>query len=121
MPIQRYVYDQAAQDPNAPRVPKVYDCFDHAGITYLVMEYIQGPSPQDATDFYQKTANAIDWLLRLPVPPGAGIGPLGGGYACHPLFQDWLAPLLFSCNEALEIYMNKVRSCCRTCQSIVYR
>ena len=95
--------------PNAPRVPKVYDCFYQDTITYLVMEYIQGSSPQDITVLHQQTANAIDWLLRLPAPPDAGIGPLGGGYARHSIFQDGEAPLRFSCNEALEIYLNKAR------------
>jgi len=106
---QKYVYSQAIQDPKAPRVPKVYDCFDHDTITYLVMEYIQTSPTLDATYFHQQTANAIDWLLRLPAPPGAGIGPLGGGYAIHPIFGEWTAPLRFSCNEALEIFLNKVQ------------
>ena len=115
---QKYVYDQAAQDPDAPRVPKVYDCFDRDRITYLVMEHIQVSSPQDVAHLHRLVANAIDWLLHLPAPPGAGIGPLGGGYACHPLFQDWTAPLRFSSNEALEIYLNKVWFCFCTLQRI---
>jgi len=75
---------------------------------YLVMEYIQTSPPRDAMYFHQQTANAIDWLLRLPAPPGAGIGPIGGGYARHSIFKDWTAPLRFSSSEALEIFLNKV-------------
>jgi len=106
---QEYVYSQAIQDPTAPRVPKVYDCFGHDRITYLVMEYTQSSPPRGNTYFYQQTANAIDWLLRIPVPSGAEIGPIGGGYACHSVFKDWTAPLRFTSNEALEIFLNKVR------------
>jgi len=108
---QKFVYDQASQNLNAPRIPKVHDCFDHGIITYLVMEYIPMLSRKDtaAACLPQRTADAIDWLRRLPPPPGASIGPLGGGYACHRLFQEWSAPLRFSCSEALEIYLNKVR------------
>ena len=107
---QKYVYSQAVQDRKAPRIPKVYDCFDNDIITYLVMEYIQTSPPRDPTYFHQHTANAIDWLLRLPAPPGAGIGPIGGGYARHSIFKDWTAPPRFSSSEALEIFLNKVRS-----------
>ncbi len=106
---QKYVYDQASQDSSAPRIPEVHDCFDHGIVTYLVMEYIPMLSRKDATSLPQRTADAIDWLRRLPPPPGARIGPLGGGYACHKLFQGWSAPLRFSCSEALETYLNKVR------------
>jgi hypothetical protein len=108
---QNYVYDKASEDSNAPRIPKVYDCFDHDIHTYLVMEYIPMLSRQDATHLPQKTAEAIEWLRRLPPPPGARIGPLGGGYAQHCLFRDWKTPLRFSCSEALEIYVNKARFC----------
>ena len=105
---QKYIYDQAAQNPNALRVPKVYNCFDHGIFMYLVMEYIQMLSPEDIARLHQKMVDTIDWLLRLPVLPGTGIGPLGVGYACHLMFKDWSVPLLFSCNEALEIYLNEV-------------
>ena len=108
---QTYIYSQAVQDPEAPRVPKVYDCFDRDTVTYLVMEYIQPSPPLDDAYFHQQTANALDWLLRLPAPSGAGVGPLGGGYARHPLFKEWKAPLRFSSSQALEIFLNKVRFC----------
>jgi len=117
---QKYVYNQAIQDSEAPRIPRVYDCFDQDTITYLVMEYIETSPTRDATYFHQQTANAIDWLLRLPAPPGAGVGPLGGGYASHPIFKEWTAPMRFSCNEALEIFLNKVQFRFRTFYSIVY-
>ena len=81
---QKYIYDQAVQDPNAPRVPRVYDCFDRGIITYLVMEFIKTSSPQDITHFHKLTTDAIDWLWHLPAPPGAGIGPLGGGIRPSP-------------------------------------
>jgi hypothetical protein len=119
---QRYVYEQASQDSNAPRIPKVYDSFDHDTVTYLVMEFIPMLSRQSlATCLPQKTADAIDWLRRLPPPPGARIGPLGGGYACHQLFKEWSAPLRFSCNEALETYLNTVQLCFYNFQSIADR
>ena len=67
---QKYIYDQAAQNPNALHVPKVYNCFDHGIFMYLVMEYIQMLPPEDIAHLHQKMVDTIDWLLRLPVPPG---------------------------------------------------
>ena len=97
---QKYGYSQAAQDLKVPRVPEVYDCIDHGAIAYLAMEYIQTSPPRDATYFHQQTANTIDRLLRLPAPPGAEIGPIGGGYARRSIFKYWTAPLRFSSSEA---------------------
>jgi len=45
---------------------------------------------------------------NAPHIPSARIGPLGGEYACHQLFQDWSALLRFSCNEALGVYLNNL-------------
>ncbi|TDL24555.1 hypothetical protein BD410DRAFT_786067 [Rickenella mellea] len=104
---QKYVYEQAVRDPKAPRVPMVYDCFDHGNRTFLVMKFIQSSTPQDTKSFHQLTANAIDWLRHCPIPPDARIGSLGGGPARHWLFKNWEAPLLFSSTEALELYMNR--------------
>ena len=46
-------------------------------ITSVMSEYVQGLPPQDIVHLHQKTANDIDWILRLPAPPDAGIKPLG--------------------------------------------
>ena len=108
---QKYIYDQAVRDLNTPHVPKVYNCFDHGVFMYLVMEYIQTSPPEDIVCLHQKTVDAINWLLHLPIPPGTGIGLLGGGYTRHLIFKDWSVPLLFSCNKALEIYLNEVKLC----------
>ncbi|KIY43485.1 hypothetical protein FISHEDRAFT_78345 [Fistulina hepatica ATCC 64428] len=116
---QKYVYDQTTHDPSAPRVPKIYECFTYDWMTYLVMELLQATSIREWVEAtpdqrderwaasYKEVAKALNWLRRLPPPPGAGIGPVGGGYARHRLFKDRKAPLKFSSNRALEIYVNK--------------
>ena len=45
-------------------------------ITSVMSEYVQGLPPQDIAHLHQKTANDINWILRLPAPPDAGIKPL---------------------------------------------
>ena len=114
---QHYIYQQAFQDENAPRVPKVIDCFSYGGMTYLVMEAISATIVQAFMDtdsskewVYSGVAKALNWLRSLPAPPEARIGPVGHGFARHKVFKDWVAPLQFSSTRALEIYINQVWS-----------
>jgi len=123
---QACFYDQAQQSPNAPRVARVYEVFDDGrGSTYLVMEFISAPSfevlinaagssPEceslRATAII-KIADAVEWLLKCPVPEGDSIGPVGGGNIQHIFFNMEEAPVAFATSGALETYVNKALSC----------
>lgn len=105
----KYISELADDDQHAPRIPKVLGFFRRDCRAYLVMEYIEHtciPGP----DLDQRVAGALQWLRSLPAPDGATIGPIGGGPARHMLFKDYEAPLAFSSIDALERYMNKVRT-----------
>ena len=84
-----------------PRIPKVYNYFTPENcMAYLVMEYIQA-SPTPTQDAPKKVADALQWLRRLPAPPGA----------TYTLFKVFESPFSFSGIEALERYLNEVRLC----------
>jgi hypothetical protein len=106
---QQYIYERAVGDDGAPRVPKIYDYFtSERNIAYLVMERLDA-EPTPARNDPKKVAEALQWLRRVSAPRDVAIGSLGGGPACHRLFKENTAPLLFSSTEALERYMNRVR------------
>jgi len=42
------------------------------------------------------------------LPSGARIGPLGGGYARHRLFQDWSAPLPLNLSISLSVFRSNI-------------
>ncbi|KIO26467.1 hypothetical protein M407DRAFT_24191 [Tulasnella calospora MUT 4182] len=105
---QTYVSQYAESDASAPRVAKILHFFKGGHrMGYAVMEYINLTSPPVP----EKVAEALEWLRKVPVPRDhVGIGPLGKGLARHKLFKNYKAPLRFSSINALEIYLNKVRS-----------
>ena len=122
---QVHFYNQAQQSPNAPRVARVYEVFDDgSGSTYLVMESISAPSFEVLINAagsspeheslramaITKIAEAVEWLLKCPVPEGDSIGPVGGGYIQHIFFNMEEAPIAFATSGALEAYVNMVRS-----------
>ena len=122
---QAYFYDQAQQSHNAPRVPQVYEVFDDGHCsTYLVTEFISAPSFEVLIDAARsspegeslratavtKIADAVEWLLKCPVPEGDSIGPVGGGKIQHRFFSMEEAPIAFATSGALEAYVNMVRS-----------
>jgi hypothetical protein len=136
---QAFVYDEALKSaPNAPRVPKVYECFSWNNMEYLAMERIDCPDVaswidaasdserQSRTDMAcEKVATALDWLFNLSAPPDAPIGMIEGAYtlaaigqprlrrsggARHRFFgQDLEAPLRYTSALALQRFINKVR------------
>ncbi|GBE83387.1 hypothetical protein SCP_0504350 [Sparassis crispa] len=103
---QKYVYRRTTDVPRAPRMPKVYRAFERGPRTYIVMEFINAPTvdeylaeyPSEAEYVYPSIASALSWLLDLPLPQYAGLGPVGGGLAVHKFFgaDDDLAPLEFA-------------------------
>lgn len=103
---QRYIYNKAIADPSAPRVPAVVDYFTDVEECkgYLVTELIDAATPAD--NAHEMVASALQWLRSVPAPHGATIGTVGGGPARHETFKDFEAPLLFTDNESLQIYMN---------------
>jgi len=108
---QEYLSELAADDVTAPRIPRVYDFFTQDDTwTYLVMEYIE-PKHISVPDLPRRAAEALQWLRGLRLPNDPQIGSLGGGRAHHRIFKDYMAPLSFSSIEALERYLNVVRSC----------
>ncbi|KAI0040263.1 hypothetical protein FA95DRAFT_1566555 [Auriscalpium vulgare] len=88
------------------------------------MEYISAPSFQDLFDAapssseqeslrataITKIADAIEWLLKCPVPEGDSVGPVGGGYIQHRFFGMEEAPVKFATSSALEAYVNAALS-----------
>jgi hypothetical protein len=102
-----YVYRMAAGVDCAPHVPKIYHYFARGNMHYIVMEYIDDGNTRPAPN---EVAEALQWLRSLPAPNDdvTGIGPVGGGPACHMLFKGHVAPLNFSSIGALQIYMNSV-------------
>ena len=108
---QKYVFQCAMGDMSAPRVPEVFNFFHQSfQMAYMVMEYIK-LTPPPVPDLPEKVALALQWLRDLPAPPDrVRIGPLGGGRARHTLFKDYKAPLSLSSIQAIERYLNTVRS-----------
>ena len=108
---QRYIsaYAEAHPElPGTPRIPKVLFSFQREWTMYMVMEYIHlAESPPDL----EKRADALIWLSKVPPPPNHLLGPLGGGRIRHQFFKDYKAPLHFSSVEALERFIERVRSC----------
>ncbi|KAF8904114.1 hypothetical protein CPB84DRAFT_1773464 [Gymnopilus junonius] len=88
------------------------------------MEYINAPSfhawisePNLSAEEQTRRAdfaldaivNAVEALLRCPLPGGNGIGPVGGGRIQHDFFGMAEAPVSFINATALENYVNRVR------------
>ncbi|KIO20762.1 hypothetical protein M407DRAFT_29607 [Tulasnella calospora MUT 4182] len=115
---QRYLYEQSVRNPNAPRIPAVYDSFEIGrvgyGRGYIVMEYIEAPTveywlekkPDMAELLYDKVAEAVRWILNCPLPPEPRFGPMGRGPAQHSVFADLIAPLAFDSPDAVQRYFN---------------
>lgn len=107
---QKYVFQCSKGDVSAPRVPEVLQFFHRDYMAYMVMEYIN-LTPPPTPDLPERVALAIQWLRDLPPPPNrVRIGPLGSGRARHAIFKDYQAPLTFSSIQAVERYLNEVRS-----------
>ncbi|KAJ6598512.1 hypothetical protein B0H10DRAFT_734251 [Mycena sp. CBHHK59/15] len=121
---QEYLHILAKSDPRAPRVPLVFDSFsDSIGNGYIVMQYVPPPATtlgswvdggcsvderQRRSDFaISKVADIISWLHACPLPPDAGIGPVGGGVSQHRFFADSEAPMEFASADALQVYVNR--------------
>ena len=101
-----------ANDPNAPRVARVVDYFSpEQQMAYLVMKFTDATT--SANNAPEKVADALQWLRHVPLPPDTIIGPVGGGYARHALFNEYEAPVRFPSNWALQTYMNRVCSHCQ--------
>ncbi|KAG8918582.1 hypothetical protein FRC01_001785 [Tulasnella sp. 417] len=131
---QTFVYEALKSQPNAPRVPEVYDCFSWGGMQYLVMEQIECPTVEEwikdaageaeALSRFEiackAVANALRWLFALSPPAGADIGLIDGAYAqtqapnvrentgCarNTFFGRYPAPLRYSSPLALERHIN---------------
>jgi hypothetical protein len=107
---QKYLSTYAASHPDSgvPRIPRVLHSFQCDGTTYLVMEYLRLQPTSNTTD---GVIAALVWLASVPAPRGHVLGPLGGGRIRHGFFKNARAPLPFSNVDALQRYMDKVRSC----------
>jgi hypothetical protein len=131
---QAFVYKEAFSNPNAPRVPKVYECFSWNGMEYLAMERVHLPDVETwindaASDSEERqsrfdmacerVAAALNWLFNLSPPQDVKIGMLEGAYASgharagsgrawHPFFGYSEAPFRFTDALALQRYINKV-------------
>ena len=69
--------------PGTPRIPKVLFSFQHKWTMHMVMEYIQlADSPPD----FEKRADALIWLSKVPLPPNHILGPLGRSHS-SPILQ----------------------------------
>ncbi|KAK7046115.1 hypothetical protein VNI00_007118 [Paramarasmius palmivorus] len=113
---QVFVYTAFRSSPNAPRVPKVYECFSWNGMQYLVTERINHPTV-DAWAI----ANALRSLFTLSAPIGSEIGLIEGAYAKaqspkrraknglvrHPFFGYDTAPFRYTGAPALQRHINK--------------
>ncbi|KIO20760.1 hypothetical protein M407DRAFT_81220 [Tulasnella calospora MUT 4182] len=116
---QKYLHEQSVRDPNAPRLPAVYDFFEVGPIGlqqgFMVMEYIEAPTvehwlekePDMAGLLYDKVAEAVRWLLNCPLPAEPRFGPVGQGPARHMVFAESIAPLEFDSIDAVQRYFNK--------------
>ncbi|KAG8920054.1 hypothetical protein FRC01_000949 [Tulasnella sp. 417] len=114
----KYLYEQSVRNPNAPRLPTVYDSFEigHIGFRrgFIVMEDTEAPTveywlkkkPDMAELLYDKVAEAVRWVLNCPLPPEPRFGPVGCGPARHAAFPDCTAPLEFDSTDALQRYFN---------------
>jgi hypothetical protein len=133
---QAFVYEASKCSSNAPRVPKVYECFSSESVEYLAMERVHLPTVEswinDTSNVDEQesrtniaaegVANALSWLFNLSVPLDSRIGLIEGKYALtqsedvraktgrarNRLFGDFSAPLRYTSAVALQHYINKV-------------
>ncbi|KAG8927231.1 hypothetical protein FRC01_007780 [Tulasnella sp. 417] len=114
----KYLYEQSVRNPNAPRLPAVYDFFEIGPIGFrrgfIVMEDTEAPTveywlkkkPDMAELLYDKAAEAVRWVLNCPLAPEPRFGPVGCGPARHAAFPDCIAPLEFDSTDAIQRYFN---------------
>ena len=112
---QTYFYNLAQQDDSAPRIPKVYEVFNHSGRYFSVMEYVTGLTLEavDPSEAVSLATFALRWLLNQQ-PPSHVFGTVGsveGSCVRHHFFKDNRAPYAFANVQALQVYVNKVWFC----------
>jgi hypothetical protein len=90
----------------AVRIPAVYLAFEHSGVGYIVMEYIDGPVCDDSDAL--RVAAAVECLIRVKGPTSTP-GPVGGGPIKHRFFIEWSSSLTYSTVQLLEDHVNGVR------------
>lgn len=107
---QTYFYNLAQEDDSAPRIPKIYEVFNHSGCSFSVMEYVTGQTLEavDPSEAVSLAAFALRWLLNQQLPSDV-LGTVGseGSRVRHHFFKDNRAPYPFANVQALQTYVNK--------------
>ena len=106
----RYLEGLIANDPSAPRIPRVLHYFhEPEGMAYVVMDYI--PLVKVSLEFLvKKAAAAVRWMRNVQATNDVVLGPWGGGHVRHKVFKGSEAPRNYCSLAALEKYFNKVRA-----------
>ena len=119
----QFAYKELQKVPQYQRqgiyVPELYRVINLPKETVMLMEYVEGHTlktiyrdwdafEKDSEKYYTKIERAIRLFLTFPVPDDAPPGPVGGGIIKHPLFQGYLAPIVYESVELLQRHINKV-------------
>jgi aminoglycoside phosphotransferase (APT) family kinase protein len=99
------------------RIPEVYRFFVREGVTYIVMEYIEGETATqrcmrsaDPRSVYNKLSDVLNQLLSITPPTTLpSLGPIGGGPVHHFFFADNVSAIEYDSVRTLEQQINSVR------------
>ena len=101
----------------AVRSPYVYVAFRSGGISYIVMEYIDGSTCDDSD------AKLVAAVVQSPTTaqgPTAEPGPVGGGPIEHRFFVEWRSSVTYNSVEVLEKHINGVSAPLRLALSLLH-
>jgi len=104
-------------DGGVARIPEVYRFFVREGVTYIIMEYIEGETATrrcmrsaDSRSVCNKLSDALNQLLNITPPTTLpNLGPIGGGLVHHFFFADNVSAVEYDSVRTLEQQINSVR------------
>lgn len=109
-------YARSCADNAILYVPKVFRYFEAtltgSNMGFIVMEYVHGVNLHtldvvESPHLADRTMAAIRHLASIPVPPGQGPGPVGGGAAKGYLWSDSGTGRDLESIEGIENWMNQ--------------
>lgn len=117
--IQKFVHEKA--DHRIVYTPEVYDSFSvvakpgSRGMTYIVMEKVEGENyvdytkqhPDETETVLQAIADVARHIWSLPLPPNTPPGSFGPELSVNRFFSDYGADRTFTDIEDLENWVNQ--------------
>ena len=107
--VRECISAHAATCPlGSPRIPRLLLRFQRESTMYLVMERV--PLAEDFAPSFEEAEAMLRWIEGVSLPQSFPVCRLGGGCIRDRFFKDAEAPFAFSSVEALQRYLDRVRS-----------